>query len=715
MRLGEESATAHSSLRLPRRSAITLRSVTRTSHRTSPSARRSHAAAPSPPPRSPPMPPPHRPRLRCRCGAGSVGDPLGCGCGGGGDAPLHCGGDIRPFDLHWFEADAANLRDAAACSHRLHSHHHWPCATGTRPTRRAPATLADCSPAPPTTLPTQTQTWMATRPGGRLQRVGHQRDGAHPRTQRERSAVQRLSGVYLLAGVRGGMGSTTPRAMRRWAVLGPPPSGVAAGVHRRPRRGGRRRGGGWRRRPSVLVSIGRAARTRVRTAPPAATRRRRGRARRGVRPRTVEPCTPLTPRIFTPPIHSHSGARAATLCIDRNVTDQSSCRRLGGSLVDVPVDTPGTFPVNETVVAGVIGCRVPAVTRKRAAREEAANDFGDGDADDDGDEVTAPVAHHLNGSRVECSATRHCRRSQTPLPRAAVCSSTTRTTRRGRSGIQRQCRQTRRPRQHSYAAGGAGLRVRSPRPLSHGRGRLRRRLALGLPTSTPRTLAADLVRPNLAAVTAATDGECALYAQLGQLVRSATDLASAQPPARAATTSCRSSTTTPPPGPGTRARAACCRFRGRRGREQRDEGGAQFYTRIGCGDGAPTASVRGGGRRLAGEGDHRGRMRRVRIQHASPPTIRTTWARTARWRTGRRVCPTPSFSPQQCSNAERTAGTRRPSMIDVPLCPSCLPHWSRRRAPPHAPTTEPRRVPAESMDGGRAAVGERGAASKAVT
>ena len=37
----------------------------------------------------------------------------------------------------------------------------------------------------------------------------------------------------------------------------------------------------------------------------------------------------------------------------------------------VPVDTPGTFPVNETVVAGVIGCRVPAVTREAcAAREE---------------------------------------------------------------------------------------------------------------------------------------------------------------------------------------------------------------------------------------------------------------------------------------------------------------------------------------------------------
>ena len=42
--------------------------------------------------------------------------------------------------------------------------------------------------------------------------------------------------------------------------------------------------------------------------------------------------------------------------------------------------------------------------------------------------------------------------------------------------------------------------------------------------------------------------------------------------------------------------------------------------------------------------------------------------------------PDPTFSPQQCTADERTAGTCRPSVIDVPLCPSCLPHWSRRRA-----------------------------------
>ena len=116
------------------------------------------------------------------------------------------------------------------------------------------------------------------------------------------------------------------------------------------------------------------------------------------------------------------------------------------------------------------------------------------------------------------------------------------------------------------------------------------------------------------------------------------------------------------------------------GREECDEDGGQFYTRIGCGDAALTAAecaAAGGAWRAKAtteaECDAYGYecFASDDSHYVGPHGPMAN--RTAR-------VPDPSFSPQQCSNAERTAGICHPSMVDVPLCPSCLPHWSRRRA-----------------------------------
>ena len=138
---------------------------------------------------------PSLPRLRCRCGAGSVGDPLGCGCGGGGAAPP-CTAEVLSYHstFCWYEADAAGDCDfgglLAGATYN---------ATDPNPNLEgytaawADYNASDPNATAPTMLPTHESLPLHTP-----QLRSHTTrlfTGAHPRAQRERSAVQRLSGV----------------------------------------------------------------------------------------------------------------------------------------------------------------------------------------------------------------------------------------------------------------------------------------------------------------------------------------------------------------------------------------------------------------------------------------------------------------------------------------------------------------------------------------
>ena len=302
-----------------------------------------------------------------------------------------------------------------------------------------------------------------------------------------------------------------------------------------------------------------------------------------------------------------------------------------------------------------------------------------------------PLLITSNGSRVECLATRHCRRSPPPPPRAAVCSSTTRGMRRGLSVIRGRRRRTRRPMPHSFARcrkcwAASSLATPAVAPTRTSAPSCSRPSVS--PTSTPRTPSRQTSsvrtrRPSPRRPTASA--LCTL--SLGSWPRSGTNLASARPPARAATNHELSHFDVRRPlrplrRGGERAAGLRAAVRtGRRGagavrRGRRAVLYADRLWRRGSKTAAECAAAGGAWRAKATTEAECGAygyecFATDDAHYVGPHGPMAN--RTAR-------VPDPSFSPQQCSNAERTAGTCRPSMVDVPLCPSCLPHWSRRRA-----------------------------------